>query len=679
MRRLGAIAIGLSFAASLVAAPSSASWPLIWRDEFEGIALDLSHWRAGSLPWGGRHHNDEYASYIMPEDAYLQGGNLVLRSRKGSSNTAFGGFPYSEGFIHTDGKLNYKYGYVEIRAQFPRGKGVWPAFWTLPQGWPPEFDIAEYFGSEDRMHMGLAHGVCCPATWDSGNFTQLGVEAWHTYGLEWGPGYALFMRDGRPMRAIYASYVPAVPMYLILNSGMRWDADASTPFPNYFRVDSVRLFRMPDVVINDVTTGTGLHQFQYNGTWQSIATQSGAFFRDNHWSGKANDSFTVRFNGTRIDLYGARDPSHGIAGLSIDGGPETRIDYYAATREDMALVWSSPAMSPGTHSLTVRVTGTRNAASQGTFIPADRADVWRTPNVLSGTVIGTTGSWNNLGATRDRAFNGTLKDHVDAPVSSGSWCGLDLGAGTLKAVTAVRFCPRAGFASRMVQGIFQGANKPDFSDAVQLHQITSAPYEEVMTEVKAGEVNRFRYVRYLGPTGGFGNVAELEFVGSDLAPFELKALGGVNAIRLTWSAIPGATTYRVRRTDDSDGRVTVVGEVNEPTFVDATARPGLAYEYSVSAFHDAGGINTSASSGAVVTRGVPTLEWSVPEPGGAVVLRWPEWALNLQLQIATNLAPPVSWSPIALPPGAEPTNGFWQQRLSNPPTPSSFLRLGLLP
>jgi beta-glucanase (GH16 family) len=71
----------------------------------------------------------------MPEDSYVQNGSLWLRCRK-ATGSEFGGYPYSEGFVHTDGKKNYTYGYVEIRARFPAGRGVWPAFWTLSWGWP---------------------------------------------------------------------------------------------------------------------------------------------------------------------------------------------------------------------------------------------------------------------------------------------------------------------------------------------------------------------------------------------------------------------------------------------------------------------------------------------------------------------------------------------------------------
>src|SRR6266550_4717036 len=82
---------------------------------------------------------------------------------------------------------------------------------------------------------------------------------------------------------------------------------------------------------------------------------------------------------------------------------------------------------------------------------------------LSGTIIGTSGSWNNAGNTKEKAMDGSLSTFFDAPDASGDWVGLDLGMNVAKVVSQVRYCPRSGNASRMVGGRFQGANGADFS------------------------------------------------------------------------------------------------------------------------------------------------------------------------------------------------------------------------
>ena len=101
-------------------------WELVWADEFNGSSINSSNWSWGQLPWGGQHHNDEYSSYITSADSYLEDGSLILRCRKASGDE-FGGYPYSEGMVYS--KRWLQYGYLEIRARYPKGNGVWPAFW----------------------------------------------------------------------------------------------------------------------------------------------------------------------------------------------------------------------------------------------------------------------------------------------------------------------------------------------------------------------------------------------------------------------------------------------------------------------------------------------------------------------------------------------------------------------
>jgi len=154
--------------------------------------------------------------------------------------------------------------------------------------------------------------------------------------------------------------------------------------------------------VNNNTTGTGANQFNYSGSW-SYGSQSGAYQSDNHWTGTSGRSFQVTFSGTQINLYGARSPKHGIALVSIDDQPAIPVDYYAATRTDNVLMYASPQLQPGTHTLKVEVTGRKNSVASGTVVTADRVEV-ATGNVThindnakgSGTnQINYSGSWSS--------------------------------------------------------------------------------------------------------------------------------------------------------------------------------------------------------------------------------------------------------------------------------------------
>jgi len=335
--------------APLLAAPPPGNWTLNWSDEFSGTSIDSSKWSWGSLPWGGRHHTDDYASYIMPEDSYVSDGYLYLRCRK-ATGSEFGGYPYSEGFVHSNGKKNYTYGYVEIRARFPKGKGVWPAFWMLPQGWPPEFDIAEYFGSDDRMHMGLCTGTSSAPKWESSNFYNEGVDSWHTWGLEWGPGYAIWYKDGTVKKAIYGTHVPNVPMYLILNSGMRWDADSTTPSPNYFIVDYVRLYTLP---AGPVANGIYRIVNRKSGKVLDVANQStanGANVQQWGWNGGNNQRWCITHLGNnQYKIIGVQSgKALDVNASSTADGANVQIWTYSGANNQR---WTITATSGGYYSI----------------------------------------------------------------------------------------------------------------------------------------------------------------------------------------------------------------------------------------------------------------------------------------------------------------------------------------
>jgi hypothetical protein len=131
---------------------------------------------------------------------------------------------------------------------------------------------------------------------------------------------------------------------------------------------------------------------------------------------------------------------------------------------------------------------------------------------LTGTPIGTAGSYANSGNTIAKAFDGNLVTYFDAPTASGNWVGLDLG--TAQLATEVQFAPRPSFESRMIGGEFQASDTADFSsDVVTLATITATPAPGVLTTLSLNNLNTYRYYRYIGPAGSFCDIAELQFDG----------------------------------------------------------------------------------------------------------------------------------------------------------------------
>jgi subtilisin family serine protease len=112
--------------------------------------------------------------------------------------------------------------------------------------------------------------------------------------------------------------------------------------------------------------------FFYSGSgWSHGGCSPNCYQGTNSWNSATNDYITVTFNGTQFQFYGVKDPAHGIGAVSIDGGAETNIDFYAATRAGDQLLWTSPTLTNGIHTFKLRVTGTKNASSSNTFIVPD--------------------------------------------------------------------------------------------------------------------------------------------------------------------------------------------------------------------------------------------------------------------------------------------------------------------
>jgi beta-glucanase (GH16 family) len=234
-------------------------WNLLWHDEFDGDHLDNSKWTSG-MSWTGddgtnRHHNDQYASYITDDDVVLHDGQLYLLTRKQDvANPSGKIYHYTQAFIQTNGKFTYTYGYCEVRIKVPAedGPGLWPAFWMLSQGWPPEDDVAEFWTGRPlpHTHQGYAYRATDGSVkWDSSHKNSI-LSGFHTFGMEWGPGYQIMNRDGVIRNVSYGWRVTNLPMYLILNSGVASDPapTAKTVFPNAFVVDYVRVYARPPVL-----------------------------------------------------------------------------------------------------------------------------------------------------------------------------------------------------------------------------------------------------------------------------------------------------------------------------------------------------------------------------------------------------------------------------------------------
>lgn len=142
-------------------------------------------------------------------------------------------------------------------------------------------------------------------------------------------------------------------------------------------------------------------------------------------------------------------------------------------------------------------------------------------DLLKGTVIGTLETVNyqnsadrsNTVNTRDMAFDGDLTTFFASYDRSYTWTGLDLGEAHV--ITRVGWSPRNASVGedRVLLGVFEGANRADFMDALPLYIIPEKGKIGMMSYADVQCSKGFRYVRYIGPTEARCNIAELEFYG----------------------------------------------------------------------------------------------------------------------------------------------------------------------
>ena len=247
-------------------------WKLVWSDEFDYEGLpDKTKWNyeEGFV----RNHELQYYTRDRKENARVENGTLIIEARKeqfknpkyeaGSTrwNRSREFAAITSASLTTRNKFSWKYGRIEVRANLPHGKGVWPAIWTLGDDisevrWPRcgEIDIMEFIGREPNHIYGTCHYSVDGKHVGTGETleTKEPFADFHVYAIEWYPDRIDFFfdetkyftfpldkagtGDDNPFRK---------PQYLILNLAMGgdWGGEMDDSiFPQKFCIDYVRVY-----------------------------------------------------------------------------------------------------------------------------------------------------------------------------------------------------------------------------------------------------------------------------------------------------------------------------------------------------------------------------------------------------------------------------------------------------
>jgi beta-glucanase (GH16 family) len=240
-------------------------WVAAFADEFDGDELDRSKW-VTCYWWdedGCTNLGNNELQWYVHENVRVADGQLRLTAKPERVRGYRGRtFSYTSGMVTSgrtnregrrDDRFSLTYGFIEVRAKVPAGRGLWPAVWLLPSDHEskPEIDIMEILGHRpDQLELHYHYEDAAGNRRSVGHNVRVAdlSRGWHVYGLEWSRSAIVWYLDGREVwRHDDAATISDEPMYLLLNLAVGGDwpgaPDDATDFPAHFLIDYIRVWR----------------------------------------------------------------------------------------------------------------------------------------------------------------------------------------------------------------------------------------------------------------------------------------------------------------------------------------------------------------------------------------------------------------------------------------------------
>jgi beta-glucanase (GH16 family) len=266
----------LPIRAAAASAPVPSGYRLVFADDFNDpdvsrINENATDGKPGAPAWRSRYRQDRFTVINQEKQIYMD------PAFAGTAKHPLGVQPFSirtgvlritadradpvrvRPFIHnfrfTSGCITSElthwqtYGYFEMRAKLPAGRGFWPAFWLLPKraAWPPEIDIFEGAGHRPKaLHLGVIAAKNQSADKWIENVID-SSDGFHVYGLEWTPRRLVWSFDGikvweQPNRINEDMYILANLALGSHDPNFIPNPDDTTPFPGRFEIDYIRAY-----------------------------------------------------------------------------------------------------------------------------------------------------------------------------------------------------------------------------------------------------------------------------------------------------------------------------------------------------------------------------------------------------------------------------------------------------
>jgi beta-glucanase (GH16 family) len=252
-----------------------AKWKLTFSEEFNHNELNESLW----------NNHIWFQTAAQTNDYLIKDGTLhiwPMRDKDGK---------FVERIFTTDGKYYQTYGYFEMEAKLPVGKGLWPAFWLMNHDdertpfegfFPlrPEIDIMEAYSGDttgywaDKNFHPTAFGI---TVWSHGpqqDYDAISHEGgrvarkvvrtpdlsknFHKYAVNWEPNKQTFYFDGKKVYSTNITMAQPNRMFILLAlqyGSASGEPDHSTPtgIQNAFRINYIRAWaQIKDLDRNEV-------------------------------------------------------------------------------------------------------------------------------------------------------------------------------------------------------------------------------------------------------------------------------------------------------------------------------------------------------------------------------------------------------------------------------------------
>ncbi|MEY3895006.1 MAG: hypothetical protein RLZZ214_525, partial [Verrucomicrobiota bacterium] len=167
-------------------------WQIQLQDNFDGVSLDGTKWRLGT-----HYAGMAGTANTAPENVTVADGKLRLKMEQ--RTTSYGGVSrsYSTGEVSSFFNFRQQNGAFEARIKYPAVKGIWPAFWLMPDrgeyGWrdsyyrsyvkfdltgvnPGAIDTAELKMKVSAVETGVENNVVV---------MRLNNDSWSESGITW--------------------------------------------------------------------------------------------------------------------------------------------------------------------------------------------------------------------------------------------------------------------------------------------------------------------------------------------------------------------------------------------------------------------------------------------------------------------------------------------------------------